>query len=51
MYVSQQVLAVAPLISCQGKSRVINKAIEDIGMGRYQWSLFTLCGMGWLADK
>ena len=20
-------------------------------MGRYQWELFVLCGMGWLADK
>ncbi|KAL8923079.1 MAG: hypothetical protein Q9172_003289 [Xanthocarpia lactea] len=33
------------------KSRVINKAITDIGMGRYQWSLFALCGFGWLADN
>lgn len=33
------------------KSKVINKAIQDIGMGRYQWELFILCGMGWLADK
>ena len=33
------------------KSKVINKAIQDIGMGRYQWELFMLCGMGWLADK
>jgi hypothetical protein len=34
-----------------GKSKVINKAIQDIGMGRYQWQLFVLCGFGWLADK
>jgi hypothetical protein len=34
-----------------GKSKVINKAIQDIGMGKYQWELFTLCGMGWLADN
>jgi hypothetical protein len=34
-----------------GKSKVINKAIADIGMGRYQWQLFCLCGFGWLADK
>jgi hypothetical protein len=34
-----------------GKSKVINKAIQDIGMGRYQWELFVLCGFGWLADK
>lgn len=35
----------------QGKSKIINKAIQDIGMGRYQWQLFVLCGFGWLADK
>ena len=34
-----------------GKSKIINKAIQDIGMGRYQWELFVLCGFGWLADK
>lgn len=33
------------------KSQVINKAIADMGMGRYQWELFTLCGFGWLADN
>ncbi|KAL8713357.1 MAG: hypothetical protein Q9220_002556 [cf. Caloplaca sp. 1 TL-2023] len=33
------------------KSKVINKAIQDIGMGKYQWSLFALCGFGWLADN
>lgn len=32
------------------KAKVINKAIQDIGMGRYQWELFCLCGFGWLAD-
>ena len=26
------------------KSKVINKAIQDIGMGRYNWELFVLCG-------
>jgi hypothetical protein len=30
---------------------VINRAIQDIGMGRYQWGLFILCGMGWVADN
>ena len=39
------------LTRSQGKSKVINKAIQDIGMGRYQWQLFVLCGFGWLADK
>ncbi|KAL4911722.1 major facilitator superfamily domain-containing protein [Aspergillus aurantiobrunneus] len=33
------------------KAKVINRAIQDIGMGRYQWELFTLCGFGWLADN
>ncbi|KAH3306740.1 hypothetical protein KXV87_008628 [Aspergillus fumigatus] len=33
------------------KSKVINRAIQDIGMGRYQWELFCLCGFGWLADN
>lgn len=33
------------------KSKVINKAIMDIGMGSYQWQLFGLCGFGWLADN
>ena len=33
------------------KSKIINKAIQDIGMGRYNWELFVLCGFGWFADK
>ncbi|KAI9840576.1 MAG: hypothetical protein M1837_001515 [Sclerophora amabilis] len=33
------------------KSKVINKAIQDIGMGPYNWQLFILCGFGWLADN
>ena len=33
------------------KSKVINKAIQDMGMGRYQWELFVLCGFGWFADN
>ena len=37
--------------SCIVKSKVINKAIQDIGMGRYNWELFVLCGFGWFADK
>lgn len=34
-----------------GKAKIINRAIQDIGMGRYQWGLFVLCGFGWIADK
>lgn len=33
------------------KSKVVNKAIQDIGMGSYQWQLFVLCGFGWFADN
>lgn len=33
------------------KSKLINKAIQDIGMGRYNWQLFLLCGFGWFADN
>ncbi|KAE8379032.1 major facilitator superfamily domain-containing protein [Aspergillus bertholletiae] len=33
------------------KAKIINKAIQDIGMGRYQWELFVLCGFGWTADN
>ncbi|KAF1960441.1 MFS general substrate transporter [Byssothecium circinans] len=33
------------------KAKVINRALSDIGMGRYQWKLFVLCGFGWLADN
>ncbi|KAJ0423000.1 major facilitator superfamily domain-containing protein [Aspergillus carlsbadensis] len=33
------------------KAKIINRAIQDIGMGRYQWGLFILCGFGWIADN
>jgi hypothetical protein len=33
------------------KSKVINRALEDMGMGRYQWKLFILAGCGWMADN
>lgn len=33
------------------KAKVINRALQDIGMGRYQWQLFFLCGFGWTADN
>lgn len=39
------------LTSIAEKSKVINRAIADMGMGRYQWQLFALCGFGWMADK
>ncbi|KAF4470659.1 MFS-type transporter [Fusarium albosuccineum] len=33
------------------KSKLMNKAIGDIGMGSYNWQLFVLCGCGWFADN
>ena len=32
------------------KMILINREIDRIGMGRYQWCLFTLCGFGYLLD-
>ena len=28
----------------EGKAQVLNGAIQDIGMGRYQWQLFVVVG-------
>ncbi|KAL2687264.1 hypothetical protein Neosp_004818 [[Neocosmospora] mangrovei] len=33
------------------KSKLMNKAVGDIGMGSYNWQLFVLCGCGWFADN
>lgn len=35
----------------EAKARVLNHAIQDIGMGRYQWALFVTVGFGWAADN
>ncbi|ORY17772.1 major facilitator superfamily domain-containing protein [Clohesyomyces aquaticus] len=35
----------------EAKARVLNKAIQDIGMGRYQWQLFIVIGFGWASDN
>ncbi|KAI0322023.1 MFS general substrate transporter [Amylostereum chailletii] len=29
----------------------LDKTIDRIGMGTYQWTLLSLCGFGWLADN
>jgi hypothetical protein len=40
------------LLTCEiVKTKVVDLALSDIGMGRYQWELFVLCGTGWAADK
>lgn len=33
------------------KANVLNKAIADIGFGRYQYELFFSGGFGWFADN
>jgi len=33
----------------QAKAHVLNAAIQEIGMGRYQWYLFVVAGFGWFA--
>jgi hypothetical protein len=32
----------------EAKAAIINSAFQHIGMGRYQWKLFVLCGFGWV---
>ncbi|KAK6859859.1 hypothetical protein PG995_003495 [Apiospora arundinis] len=35
----------------EAKAVVLNKAIQHIGMGRYQWELFVVVGFGWASDN
>jgi MFS family permease len=35
----------------EGKARALNAAIQDIGMGWYQWQLFVVVGFGWASDN
>ena len=36
----------------EGKAQVLNTAIQDIGMGKYQWQLFIVVGgFGWASDN
>lgn len=32
----------------EAKAIILNKAIQDIGMGKYQWQLFGVVGFGWV---
>lgn len=32
------------------KCIIVNKAIDEMGMGRYQWYIWSLCGFGYLLD-
>jgi hypothetical protein len=33
------------------KVAVLNKSMNELGMGRYQWELFFTSGFGWMADN
>ncbi|KAH9021866.1 MFS general substrate transporter [Lactarius hengduanensis] len=33
------------------KAKILNDALQEIGMGRYQWYLFVVAGFGWLSDN
>lgn len=35
----------------EAKARTLNSAIQEIGMGRYQWQLFVVVGFGWASDN
>ncbi|KAH7882731.1 MFS general substrate transporter [Phlebopus sp. FC_14] len=35
----------------QAKARILNRSIQEIGMGKYQWGLFVVAGFGWFADS
>src|SRR5205814_7141060 len=35
----------------EAKAAIINSAFQHIGMGKYQWKLFALCGFGWVTNK
>lgn len=35
----------------EAQAALINHAVQKIGMGKYQWGLFILCGYGWLCDQ
>ncbi|KAI0291552.1 MFS general substrate transporter [Russula brevipes] len=35
----------------QAKAHVLNQALQEIGMGKYQWGLFAVAGFGWFSDS
>ncbi|KAJ9668479.1 hypothetical protein H2201_001527 [Coniosporium apollinis] len=46
-------IAAGDFNSAYGRTKVqgYQQGIQDIGMGRYQYELFVLCGFDWLADN
>ena len=41
----------SPDAAYKAKADVLNRAVQDIGMGRYQWQLFVVIGFGWASDN
>jgi MFS family permease len=39
------------MVEVEGNVHVINAFLDKVGMGRYQWHLWVLCGFGWIADQ
>lgn len=35
----------------EAKARVLNRAIQEIGMGKFQWQLFVVISFGWASDN
>lgn len=35
----------------EAKAHTLNNAVQEIGMGRYQWGLVFVIGFGWLSDN
>ncbi|KAG0148800.1 hypothetical protein CROQUDRAFT_669663 [Cronartium quercuum f. sp. fusiforme G11] len=35
----------------EAKAHILNAAIQEIGMGAYQWKLFIVIGFGWASDN
>lgn len=35
----------------EAKAQTLNNAVQDIGMGWYQWQLFVVVGFGWASDN
>ncbi|KAI0299667.1 MFS general substrate transporter [Multifurca ochricompacta] len=33
------------------KAKILNDALQEIGMGKYQWYLFIVAGFGWFSDN
>lgn len=35
----------------EARAALVNHAVQEMGMGRYQWGLFIVAGYGWLCDQ